>query len=364
MNQETTGGLKVANAWTQAGYKSCVRVTGRGKQEDMLFDCGSVNHECFPSKYIFITHGHLDHIGSAIPFARAKSLSFGTSVFYVPSSVAGPLTAAKEAYEQMSGEMIDMDIRTISPGDAPVRISDRLSVFAFPTLHRVASQGYGVVVRYPGKLKPEYEGFQQEQFKELRAANTEIRLPAREVCELVYTGDTVFSELLKPELNFLFEAEVLIMECTYMDGEPEKALKYAHVHVHDIVSSADRFKNKTLFLVHISRKYTSDFILQCLRSTLPKNLQIITSVNLKLQGRREHMTRVSDSEHEKRLRDEPGWGWGGGKVKTVNRQRSQGRGGGGGASGAGRGTTPKRWESDRGQPHGRSIFTADKKGSS
>ena len=311
----TTGGLKVANAWTQAGYQSCVRVTGHGKGEDILFDIGSVNHECFSSKYCFITHGHLDHIGAAVPFARAKSLSFPPSVYYTSPGLVAPLTAVKEAYEQMSGEVIEMDIRSISPGDPPVKISERLFVFAFPTRHRISSQGYGVIVKYPGKLKSEYAHLDGDQIKQLRLDGVAIRDVTKEVCEVVYTGDTVFSALLEPALNFIFNAEVLIMECTYMDGLREKALKYSHVHIYDIVSHSHMFRNKMVLLVHISRKYTVDFVLQCLRSTLPDTLKAVTYVNLKLQGKREYLTCVTNTDFEKRLREEPGWGWGGARVK-------------------------------------------------
>ena len=303
-----------------------------------MFDCGSVNKEAFSTHQVcFVTHGHIDHIGAIIPYARAKSLSYGSTIVYVPADVVSPLMAAKDAYDFMGNESISLEIRSISPGDPPVRISDRISVIAFPTLHRVPSQGYGVVVTYKGAVKDEYASSTAQDFKEMRQNGIDFRHPDREICEVVYTGDTVFKALLPPELNFIFEAELLIMECTYVDGPQEKAKEYSHIHVGDIVDSVDRFRNKQLFIVHVSQKYRADYIIQSLRSTLPRPLVAITAVNLKLHGYREYLTPLSDESHAKRLREEPGWGWGGGKTSYGGDRRGRGKGRSAFSSGRGRG---------------------------
>lgn len=270
----------------------------------------------------------MDHIGGMIPYARAKALSFGSGSYYVPEVVLEPIKAAKAAYEAMSNEKIEMDLIPMSPGDPPVWLNNRIAVFAFPTLHRVASQGYGVIVKYQGKLKEEFRAVEANKLAELRKAGVDLREPAREECEIVYTGDTIFSALLVPQVSFVFTAEVLIMECTYLDDKQEKALKYSHVHVQDLVDSAAKFKNKQVILVHISRKYKMDFIIQALRSTLPEALHPIIGVNLKLQGGGTHVTRLTDAGHQRNLREKPGWGWGGGGGGGGTGGRRGGRDGG------------------------------------
>ena len=49
--------------------------------------------------------------------------------------------------------------------------------------------------------------------------------------EFVYTGDTTFAGLLKPGLDFIFRADILVIEVTYLDGSKDKA---AEVSNHDV----------------------------------------------------------------------------------------------------------------------------------
>ena len=41
--------------------------------------------------------------------------------------------------------------------------------------------------------------------------------------EFVYTGDTTFAGLLRPEISYIFRADILVVEVTYLDGSKEKA---------------------------------------------------------------------------------------------------------------------------------------------
>jgi hypothetical protein len=95
-----------------------------------------------------------------------------------------------------------------------------------------------------------------------------------EIVELVYSGDSTFQGLLdvpqqlndylrdmqfsaeKDEkhmchpvlqtinLDFLFSAEVLIMEMTYLDGEVDKAVSRGHVHLQEFVTHGHMFNNR------------------------------------------------------------------------------------------------------------------------
>lgn len=111
----TPGGLQITGAWTQAGFASCVHVRG-SKHEDILFDCGVCEQETLTARHVFITHGHVDHIGAAITHARAKSLRSQPANYYVPTDILSYLQDALAAFELLDGSSINMNIIPVSPG--------------------------------------------------------------------------------------------------------------------------------------------------------------------------------------------------------------------------------------------------------
>jgi ribonuclease BN (tRNA processing enzyme) len=450
-NMKTSAGLKVEFASTQAGLSSCVLVSSSAG--NIMFDCGTAHKETFSAKHIFITHGHIDHIGALISFARAKSLNSHGSVYYVPEECEMALRSALNAFNILNGDTIDMDIRTIKPGDPPLELSkpinptcsssgagfkrrfkrpkgpcrygrecvsrdcnfthpekesdsaekmsifsrlggksdagaevegksaekmsifsrlgkesdagaeveggtgeaegeakgdgekdagvgvgpddevrsswafreesgdgelywppdppgrqNQLRVLAFRTLHRVPAQGYAII-NTNRKLKSQYIGSTPEKFISLQREGVNMYDMVERV-ELVYTGDTVMDPLLHPRLSFLFDADILIMECTYLDGDPGKTAKYKHIHIDNITSNAHLFKNKQLLIVHISQKYSLEQSVTFLRNSLRScGLLDIGAVNLTAQGAKEHVTVLADSKWDRLETRVPGHGW-------------------------------------------------------
>lgn len=55
---------------TYSGIGTTIRIRGRSKKIDILFDCGTFDESLISSSYVLITHGHTDHLGSCISHAR------------------------------------------------------------------------------------------------------------------------------------------------------------------------------------------------------------------------------------------------------------------------------------------------------
>ena len=72
-----------------------VHVKGSGKQANFLFDCGHLHDTDFAAKHVFISHGHIDHIGFCISHARGKALSGKPAKYYVPPHCVEPLREAQ-----------------------------------------------------------------------------------------------------------------------------------------------------------------------------------------------------------------------------------------------------------------------------
>ena len=211
----TPGGIRVSGAWTRAGFGSCVRVEGSNKLDDILFDCGVCEPECLRAGFVFISHGHVDHIGACIIHARAKMLTSRQSIYYVPTESVGPLEDARVAFSKMDGKDIPMNIIPVCPGDV-VYINTDLIVKVFPTIHRVPSQGYALYKKSTGCLLEQYRHLSGKEIGELRRGSTKITSDDSESLELVYTGDTTFEGLLQPCNHFIFSSAILILELTYL----------------------------------------------------------------------------------------------------------------------------------------------------
>ena len=117
-------------------------------------------------------------------------------------------------------------------------------------------------------------GSSSQEIKALREASVPIFADIIDTLEIVYTGDTIFDALLRPEASFIFSAHTLIMELTYLDGDYEKALKWGHIHIDDIVNHSDMFEsNSYVIFVHVSQKYSPfSRALSLMRSAMPESL--------------------------------------------------------------------------------------------
>jgi ribonuclease Z len=277
-----------------------VHIKGKNKQCDLLFDCGNLDDHILSARHVFITHGHIDHIGACISHARAKSLNPSPVTYYVPLSCLDGLVQAKQAFEILEGKEIPMKIVGIAPNE-PVQIMKSYKVFAFPTTHRVPSQGYSIVHCQHGALLPSYLHYTPQQLSSLHKQ----QIPTNsviETVEVVYTGDTIFSALLSPDLSFVFTAEILLIEMTYLDGDRQKVAKHCHVHLDDFIEHIDMFRNRQIIFMHLSSRYGTGYrVLDTLRRRLPEKILTKCAVGLKCFGFNQSVTPLTRSEQRRRV---------------------------------------------------------------
>jgi ribonuclease Z len=303
----TPGGFYIAGAWTKAGIGSCIHVKGNKNRESILFDCGVVDEQTYAASHVFISHGHVDHIGALILHARARSLGTNTCKYYIPATAMEPLAQAVAAFSVLDGKEIQADIIPVVPGDSIV-VNPNCTVKVFPTLHRVPSQGYALYSTKKGSLLPQYRNRPHQEIKALKQQGVEIMAPAEEALELVYTGDTIFEGL--KQSSFVFDAPMLITELTYLDKDTSAAVKYGHIHISDIVDNWQLFNNQYVVFCHISPRYNpASRIIAILRSELPEELQDKVLVNLRSFGEKANVTKilrdVSLTDNNRQI----GWGW-------------------------------------------------------
>jgi ribonuclease Z len=112
------------------------------------------------------------------------------------------------------------------------------------------------------KLADDLVGRPGEEIAALREQGREVTR-REEIPLLAYPGDCgaeIFDAV--PEL---FRAKVLLIECSFVGADDrDRARKYAHIHLDDIIDRAASFENEAIVLTHFSMRYRPEEILEAL----------------------------------------------------------------------------------------------------
>jgi hypothetical protein len=151
-------------------------------------------------------------------------------------------------------------------------------VLAFPTTHRVLSQGY-YIVHSQDKILPQYAGLDGASLRQIKKSGVPVS-DRVDTYEIAYTGDTTMDALLDPDMEFLFHIPILLIEMTYIDGDRSKAREWGHIHIDDFIEHIDLFQNSFIIFLHLSNKYQGDVrsyrpherVLNIIRSKIPRDM--------------------------------------------------------------------------------------------
>ena len=224
-----------------------------------------------PMTTVLVSHGHMDHIGGLGYWASQRYLnSMGPGTVIAPVAIADQLRALLEALAQLEGgRPYDVTVDPVADGDQrPLRPDVELVFFA--TDHWVPTLGCRVIWRTQ-RLLASLAGLSGEEIAQRRRAGLPVT-DERRVNLLAYCADSgpgLFASA--PEV---LAAEVLLVECSfYRTGDRDRAVRFGHMHLEDLLAVADRLACRHLVLLHASRRQRLrevDRILdEQLRSQLP-----------------------------------------------------------------------------------------------
>ncbi|KAG7399324.1 tRNA 3' processing endoribonuclease [Phytophthora boehmeriae] len=255
-----------------AGIESCCYVDS----VDVAFDLGCIVGRVVSKTHIFITHGHVDHIGAVVTHAARRALQkLKPAQYYVPAHLIPHLESILNSTAAMQeDEPFPANLVPLQPFDE-VQISPKWVVRAVPTMHRVPSLGY-VLYERKSRLKPEYKLLAGKDLAALKRAGHEIT-GVELTPEIAYTGDTTIEAFTKAEerAKDLLRVKVLVTEATYVDDKMtvEDAKMRGHTHLDQIAAHENLFRQVgTLVLVHFSARYSPENLAECVRSRLPPSL--------------------------------------------------------------------------------------------
>jgi len=234
---------------SRAGDETWIRLQPPG----LAVDVGRGSPRLQGANPVFLTHGHLDHslgVGSLLSI-RGQAPPGGPLHIVCPAEIAPALDEMLRAAGELNGAEFQYRLEPVVAGGR-VAVDRGLWMEAFASDHVVPSLGYHLV-RQRHRLCEKWIGVDGGEIAWRRRAG-EVVDEVFEERWLSCTGDTratVFDHV--PEL---FDSRILITECTFLEAaHRERATRFGHIHLDDLVERRERFANRFLVLAHLSRRH-------------------------------------------------------------------------------------------------------------
>eukprot|EP01095_Lingulamoeba_sp_RSL-Kostka_P003523 TRINITY_DN14498_c0_g1_i1.p1 TRINITY_DN14498_c0_g1~~TRINITY_DN14498_c0_g1_i1.p1 ORF type:complete len:339 (-),score=91.46 TRINITY_DN14498_c0_g1_i1:126-1142(-) len=261
---------------SMVGYSRSAEATGFYIPElDIGLDAGLLATTARPIA-VFISHSHTDHIHMLTHFVSRSKPPY----FYVPEEtsdlvknylwVSQELTDNQRKLETDEPWTTNHYLKPVKPLDIlnfqmnstsnKKKKKKNLNWYAkvFKCFHTVPCVGYGFYYK-TNKLKDEYKTLTGKEIGNLRRNKVEVTEEIHHPM-FCFLGDTT-TEVLEtyPEL---LKFKVVIIEATFLEEDKERnAIKAQHVWYNNLKPYIVDNPETTFVLIHFSRRYKSDFVL-------------------------------------------------------------------------------------------------------
>ena len=253
------------------GYsRAAVQTYWRIPEMKVGFDLGAQPWSFMGTPTWFVSHTHMDHlVGLPVYVARRRMMKMEPPTIYLPEAAVEPVQRILRLFSRLDRGRLPCELVPTVPGDE-IELSREHVMTVSATTHSVVSLGY-VLWERRRKLRPEYQGLAGEKIRDLRLAGEEVTAEIRKP-RVAYLGDSSPAGLDACEA--MFQAEVLIMELTFVapSHRKDKIHKFGHMHLDDLLDRRERFTNELIIASHFSTRYHSRQVRYHVEKAIPDML--------------------------------------------------------------------------------------------
>jgi len=290
---------------------------------DVGFDLGVCPRAMLSSKFVAISHGHMDHIGGLAYYCSQRHFQgMGTGNIVCDARIAPAIRRMMEGYVDLERQQTPFNLIPLEP-EGMVEVKNNLFLRAFTVEHTVPTMGY-VIVEKRSKLRPDLVGLPQEKLMELKDRGEQITR-VLEIPLIAYLMDTgPGPHLVREDVR---KAQIIIAECTFFEGDHKDRAKIGmHLHLDDIAEWIRVCECQTMVLAHLSRRTNLTFARQEIAKKLGRDKLA------RIEFLMDH--RFNKERYERQLRDA---GEHPEQTGAIRPRRGPGGPGGGGGGGGGGG---------------------------
>ncbi len=256
---------------TIEGYsRAAVQTYWRVPELKIGFDLGAQPWAFMSTATWFVSHAHLDHIASLpVYVARRRMMKMEPPAIYLPAVAVEPVERILKLFTRLDRGRMPCQLVPIEPG-MEIELSREHVVTVSATKHTVPSMGF-VVWERRRKLRAEYQNLTGPQIRDLRLSGTDVT-EERRVPRFAYLGDSAPEGL--DNCPAMFEAQVLVMEITFVSPShrKDKIHKFGHIHLDDVLERRTKFQNELIVASHFSTRYTTKRIRDAVARAVPDML--------------------------------------------------------------------------------------------
>lgn len=230
-----------------AGETTCLQIP----ELDLGFDMGACPRAMLSSKFLAITHGHMDHVGALAYYCSQRRFQgMGTAKLLCDHRIAPAIQRMMAGFVDLEGQRTPYELIALQP-EQTVEIKNNILLKGFEVEHTCPTFGYSIIEKRT-KLKQEFQNLPQEKLKELKERGVEI-VRHLEIPLITYTADTAPGpHLVREDVR---KAKIIIAECTFFEPDHKPRAKVGmHMHVDDVAEWLRVVECEAMVLVHVSRR--------------------------------------------------------------------------------------------------------------